>query len=147
MAAQGTEAQICRALLQRLMGLTLSPALPVAYPDQDFTKPLDSSGKPLPYLEAAIFPAPTEAVTIAHNGINSYAGFMQVTVVYPQNSGAIKPAEVAAKVIEWFKRGTKMADGTTTVQIIRPPYASPAFKDEPYTRTPVTVRYQAFARQ
>ena len=147
MAATGTEAQIARALLVRLGTLSLSPSLPISYPDQTFTKPLDGSGKPLPYLEAAIMPAPTSAVTIAHRGLNAYPGILQVTVVHPQSSGVIKPAEIAAKIIHHFKRGTKMADGGTTVQVVQPPYASQTFKDEPYTRTPVTVRYQAFARQ
>lgn len=142
MAAQGSEAQIAAALMARLASLTLSPALPVAYPDVAFTKP--TSGM---WLETALFPAPTEAITVAHDGINSHTGFLQVTVVSPQNQGAVKVQEVVAKIIQHFKRGAKMADGATTVQIVQPPYASPTFKDEPYTRTPVTVRYQAFARQ
>jgi hypothetical protein len=140
--AQGIEAQIASALLRRLQDLTLTPPLPVAYPDVDFTPP--HSGM---WLEAQMFPAPTEAVDIAHDGFNNYTGFLQVTVVAPEAGGALPPLEVAAQIMRWFRRGTVMEDGAATVTIFKPPYASPTLQDRATTRTPVTIRYQAFAKQ
>ena len=145
MAATGIEAQICDALLQRMRRLSLNPPLPVAWPDVAFTKPLDNSGKPLPYLEVALLPVPTSAATL--NGWNNYVGILQVTVVYPQGAGAIKAQQLAAAIVDFFKRGTEMTDGQMRVRIVAPPYASPAYQDTPYTRTPMNIRYQAFARQ
>lgn len=142
MTAIGTEAQIVRALLARLQALALTPALPVAYPDVEFKPPATGM-----WLEAAIFQAPTEAVSIPHDGWNSYTGFMQVTLVAPENTGQVQTAQVAAQIVNWFKRGTSMIDGATTVTIFKPPYASPTLEDRNTTRTPVTVRYQAFAKQ
>jgi len=145
MAAIGIEAQLCEALLQRLTKLLLSPALPVAYPDVAFTKPVDGGQKPLPYLEAALLPIPTSAATL--NGWNSYTGILQVTVVYPQNAGAIKSQQIAAAIVAHFKRGTEMTDGAMRVRIVQPPSIGPTYPDAPYTRTPISVHYQAFARQ
>lgn len=143
MAAVGTEAQIADALLTRLAELSLSPALQVAWPDKEFTPPKDGLGKPEPYLEARLFEAPTEGIGISRH--NQYQGFLQVTLVYPENAGAIVSKSVAAAVIQHFKRGTRLYSGSQRVDIIREPYLSPSIQDAPYTRTPVTIRYIAFA--
>lgn len=144
--ATGSEAQICQALLSRLAALTLSPVLPVAYPDVAFTPPKDGSNKPLPYLEAAMMQVPTRGLAIT-GGTNAFSGMMQVTVCYPQNSGAIKSQQIAASIIAWFKKDSTFTDGTTKVRIIQPPYVSPSYADATYTRTPITVPYVSYLPQ
>lgn len=151
MAALGTEAQIRDALLSRLESLSLSPPLPVAWPDTPFTKPIsgDTPPKPLPYLEAFYDGSSATPVTIAHDGLNRYLGLLLITVCYPQGAGIIKPGNIAGAVAQHFKRGIKMSSGDTTVQIIVPPLVAGTYRDPdgPYTRTIVTIRYQALARQ
>ena len=146
MAAIGYEAQIAEALLQRLEGLALSPALPVAYPDVSFTKPLDVNSRPLPYLEANLIDAPTQSLAVT-GGTNAFSGILQVTVVYPQNSGIYKSRSIAASVVAWFKRETKMYSGSTCVEIVQIGTVSQAIEDPPYTRTPISIRYVAYLPQ
>lgn len=148
MAATRTDSQIQRALLEHLRGLVTSPSMTIAYPDVKFSRPQGTSpSAPLPYLEASIFLAPTESFGIGDDSANEISGFLQVDVVYPENAGAIEPAEVAAQVISHFKRGTLLTEGSTKVKIDRPPYKMTPVKDPPYTRTPVTIRWQVFAPQ
>lgn len=137
--AAGVEAQIARALLDHLKSLVLSPALPVKWED------VRASQLDAPYLEPRIFRAPTQTVSIPSDSEdNVHTGFLQVDVVYPENSGAILPAEQAALVISHFKRGTVLQDGATRVEIILEPYLMSMVKDPPNERHPVTIRYQAY---
>jgi hypothetical protein len=142
MAATTTEGRIAEALFTRLQALVLSPALPVAYPDKNFDNP--STGM---WLEAALFETPTTEIALGSNGSNSFTGFMQVTVVARENSGMIAAKDVAGQIINWFKRGTRMFTAGVKVEIVRPAYVSSTTRDEPYTRTPITIRYQAYASQ
>lgn len=106
-----------------------------------FTKPASGA-----WLEAALFETPTEAVTINHTGHNEYSGLLQVTVICPVMAGPINAKDIAGKVAAWFARGTILDNSGVRVRIDRPPYLSPMYRDENWTRTPVTVRYHAYAK-
>lgn len=145
--AIGTTAKVTRALLQHLRGLTVSPAITVAWPDdREFVKPV-SGGVPQPYLEAKLFRAPTETLSVDEGGANAVVGFLQVNVVYPDGAGIMTPSELADLVILHFQRGTVLTEGDVKVLIDKAPYAMTPIDDKPYTKTPVTIRYQAFAPQ
>ena len=142
MAVNGLEAQIAHALLKRLQAMTLSPPLPVAYPDVNFTKP--ASGM---WLETSLFQAPTTGQALGFADSNSYSGFMQLTVVSPQNVGVIATLQIVAAICLWFQQGTKMWEGSTRIEIVKNPYSSSLIMDPPYTRTPITIPYQVYALQ
>jgi Bacteriophage related domain of unknown function len=139
MTAVGVESQITEALLTRLSALTLSPTLPVAYPDVAFTPP--SAGM---WLEAAILRATTGSIGIS--AWEEHAGIFQVTVVAPKGGGAIKSTQVADAVTAWFPRFTRLLNGAVQVDVYDSPNIAAAIDDPPYTRTPVSIRYRTFVR-
>jgi hypothetical protein len=149
--ATGVDARISKALLDRLEAFTSSPAIIVSWPDVAtagstvFEKPKDSNGNPLTYLEARLFWGPTEAISVDELSENDLTGFLQITILRPKMLGEIGARELAALLIQHFRRGTVMTDGSVSVRVNRAPYAMTVIDDPPYTRTPVTVRWQAFA--
>lgn len=140
MAATGIEGKIAEALLQRLAALVLSPALPVAYPDIVF--PPVGTPQPTTWLEAAFMRAATAAVGVSK--WNEHPGILQVTVVAKQGAGAIASANVADQIADWFKRGTRLVDGGVQIDVYAPPQIASSYADDPYTRTPVSIRYRVF---
>lgn len=144
MTAVGVEAQITEALFTRLAALTLSPVLPVAYPDVAF--PAAGQTKPDNYLEAAILRAQTQGIGIS--AWDEHAGILQVTVVTKQfpAGGTKTPTQIADAVAAWFPRGTRLVNGAVTVTVFETPAIASPIADAPYTRTPVSIRYRTFIR-
>lgn len=140
MTAVGVESQITEALLARLATLTLSPVLPVAYPNAAFTPP--ASG---PYL-AAHPPLRAETQGIGISAWNEHAGVFQVDVVYRTQDGVIKPTQIADAVAAHFARGTRLANGAVHVRIDEPPSIAAPVTVAPDHRTPVSIRYRTFVR-
>jgi hypothetical protein len=144
MTAVGVEAQITEALFERLADLTLSPVLPVSYPDVVF--PAVGQTKPDNYLEAAILRAQTAAVGLSK--WDEHAGILQVTVVTKQfpAGGTKTPTQIADAVAAWFPRGTRLLNGSVQVDVYEKPAIASPIADAPYTRTPVSIRYRTFVR-
>jgi hypothetical protein len=132
-----TEAKIAAALFARLT--TLTPALPIAWPNKSFTPPSD--GK---YLRVSDLPLPTRGISLANDGINEYGGLIQIDVMGPLNDGAEPATERAGAVIAHFKRGTRMDNGGVRVDVVTA-YRSPALRDDPRWQVPVTITYRAYA--
>lgn len=139
MAATTIEGKIEEALFARLRDLVLTPALSIAWPNVKFDNP--DTGL---WLEVSMFEAPTEEITINANGANKYQGFLQVVVVGRSNSGLSGAKDVAGMVVDWFRRGTILDNAGVRVWIVQPPYVIPTVRDDPYTQTAVTIRYQVF---
>lgn len=140
MTAVGVESQITEALMTRLAALTLSPVLPVAYPNVAFNPP--ASG---PYLVAN---APLRATTqgIGISAWDEHAGIFQVDVVYRAQDGVIKPTQIADAVAAHFPRNLHLENGSVRVDIDEPPSIAAPVTDAPNLKTPVSIRYRCFKR-
>ena len=112
------------------------PALPIAYPDVDFSPPAD--GK---YLRLDLFNNAPFWEGLSSGRIDQ--GLMQVTVVWPRAEGRIKPAEVAALVMEHWKKLTTLSGSGTRVKINREPWVSSPILSDHQTETPVTIPWVA----
>lgn len=127
-------ADIASTLLARCATLSVgSPALPIAYPDRPYTPPAD--GK---YLEVSLF-----YNRPAWEGLSSGRmdqGLLQITVVWPKNSGIPGPMRHASDVIDHFPKGLALANG---VRISAQPYAASPLIDDSDVRVPVTVAWTA----
>lgn len=139
MTATGVESQITEALFARLAALTLSPALPVAWPDVSFTPPANGV-----YLDVHQLRA--ETVGIGISAWNEHAGVLQVDVVAKGQDGVLGRTEIADAVAAHFPRNLKLTVGDVRVDIDDPPAIAAPVPDAPYTRTPVSIRYRAFKR-
>lgn len=134
-----TETKIKRALISHLMGLTLDPAMEIAFPNASFTQP--AAG----YLRATFVPNTVNQVTLGDLGKNRFLGLFQVDVFWPENKGYVAPTERAGAIAAHFKRGTVVTLDGTTVRIIRPPSIAQALQSAPYIMIPVTIQYQVDA--
>lgn len=133
------ETSIVEALMARLATLTLSPALPVAWPNVDYTPP--AAG----YLRVTHAPNTATQVTLGTEGKNRHIGIFQVDVMLPIIIGISTPMEKAGAVAAHFKRGTVLTKDGISVRITRPPEIRPALQSLPYIQVPVIIRYQADA--
>ena len=91
-------AQIRRALEKAVAGYTQSHRLPLVPENTDTKQPSGAD------LQTALLPADTVQGTL---NAAKYSGIFQITVYVPQNSGAGQADEIAAELINLFRRGGK----------------------------------------
>lgn len=145
MAAISIEAKIKEALNAHLAGLVLSPSLPIAWTNVGFTPPIDTTGKPKPYLRATFLKNPNVRRSINPSATHRMSGLYQVDVYYPAGSGEIAASEIAAAVVARFDAGTKLETGTITVRVDERPTDGNALIDGVLMQIPVTIRWYVFA--
>lgn len=94
-----------------------------------------------PYLDVSILPN-----GFAWEGIDkgsTYRGIMQVSAMYPENEGIIKPMEMAGEVAKVFASGRQLAADGVTVVISQKPVVQGGFKDGRFIKVPVSIYYQS----
>ena len=127
------------ALSERIK--TLSPALPIAWPNVVYTPTVGS-----PFLRVNFLSGQTANPTMLGNGsldLKRYNGVMQVALFYPLNAGEGDPRRKADAVIALFPRGSTFSHGGVDVHIDFTPYASPAFQQDAWYVLPVSIYYRA----
>lgn len=139
MAAQTVEGKIADALLARLGTLTLSPALPVAWPNVPFSPPAGT------YLEAAFLPNRTENLFMSNTDPDMFQGLLQVTVIYKAANGIVRPNDIAGAIVTHFAKGSRIRSQGITIMIEDRPSVAGPIQDDTHIRLPVTVRYRCFA--
>lgn len=113
-----------------------SPALPIAWPEVNFTPPV--SGK---YLRIDLFTNAPFWQGVTNGRMDQ--GLLQVTVVWPRGQGIIKASEVAALVMEHFAKGLVLIGSGVRVKINREPWAASPITEDDKTSIPVTVSWVA----
>lgn len=134
------ETKIFEGFAARLAALTLSPVMPVSYPNRSFSPP--ANGK---YLRARHLPNTTTQITLGASGFNRHQGLFQIDVMWPLNAGETEPKEIAGAIIAQFKRGTEFTREGLLIRIPEPPSVAPALIDGVSYMVPITIRYQADA--
>lgn len=142
--ADAAEVAVESALINRLKAFALSPAIPLALPNVEFTnKPIAEPGNF--WLRGTFLPANSLALGVAFGSTNQHYGIFQVDVFYSQGSGELAPGRIATQLLAWFKRGTMMSKDGFDVLVNLQPYRSRMVKDDPWVMIPVSVPYLAFA--
>ena len=141
--ADAVEVAIESALLNRLIALTFSPVIPVSLPNITFVPP--TAGDNVAWLRATFLPATSVELSVDFEGSNQHYGILQIDVFYGQGSGELAPARIAATIIQWFKRGTRVTKDGFVAQITRLPRRGQMIRDDPWQMIPVTIPYLAFA--
>jgi hypothetical protein len=130
-------AVVAQLILEHAEAMVIgSPALPIAYPDVNFTPPAD--GK---YLRVDLFKNAPFWEGLSTGRIDQ--GLLQVMVVWPRGEGIIKPAEVAALVLEHWSKGTRMFGSGTGVKVNREPWVASPIPSDHETEMPVTIPWVA----
>jgi hypothetical protein len=143
--AEPIEVAIQKALVDRLLAFTASPAIAVALPEVEFTQPANVPGAF--WLKANFLPAPTLAIAVQFDAGNQYQGIFQVSVFHARGQGEYKAARIASDVIVWFGRGTAVTQDGFTALIWKPPYRSPMLPNGAWAMIAVTIPYIAFGHE
>lgn len=129
-------ADVARLILGHCESLLLSPDLPIAWPDVAFTPPAD--GK---YLRVDFLPNRP-----AWEGINAGRldqGLLQITIIWPRHTGIITSREIAAVIMEHFRKGSKLTGLGVVVRFNREPWAAAPILEDSRTLTPITIPWVA----
>jgi hypothetical protein len=127
------------ALFARVAALVLSPALPVAWPNVAFTKPVGG------YLRVTHVPNIARRLFIGSTDPHQRLGLLQVDVFAPLNKGASTATEIAGKVAEHFPCDFRMISDGVTARVTKAPDVAQAMADDTHWMVPVMVRYEVFA--
>lgn len=141
----GVEANIFKALADRLQLLVFTPSLPIAWPNIKFP----ASEQPLPpaYLQVDFLPNRTNTRTLAATGRQQHRGIFQVTLHMSTkaNAGIKVPHEKADQIIDHYPLGLKLFESGVGVKIFRKPYGQPQPPNDGWFSIPVTIEYETYA--
>lgn len=127
-------AAIGAALKARLAALTFSPAIPVAWPNKDYTPTGDR------FLATEIVPAPNERTGISN--MHRRSGSLVVTVASRANNGSGEGDGVADAVAAHFPADLILSTTAGRVRITAAPSVRGGFIDGGYWRTPVLIPFE-----
>lgn len=130
-----TAAAIGAALKAHLASLTFSPAIPIAWPNKDYTP--DGSR----FLAVEFVRAPNERLTL--NGRHRRGGSVVVTVASRVNNGSGEGDGLADAVAAHFAVDTVLDADGQRVRITAEPSIRGGFIDGGYWRTPVVIPFEA----
>lgn len=146
MATPSVETAIWIALRARVLTLTMTPTMPIAWPNSSFIPPT-VGGKPGPYLHVRHMPNRTERLMIS-NATHRYQGILQVALMTPLNWDDGLPArtsEQAGIIAAHFPMDMRLVSNGVTVRITKKPDVAQGFRDDDRWLTPVSVQYECFA--
>jgi hypothetical protein len=127
------------ALFERVASLSLSPVLPVAWPNVPFTKPDNG------YLRVNHIPNTSQRLFIGSSDPHRAMGILQLDVFKPKNEGPSFALAAASAVAEWFGTDLKMRHGEVTVRVTKEPDIVAAMPDDTHWMVPVVVQYESYA--
>ncbi|MGX5827366.1 DUF4128 domain-containing protein [Mesorhizobium sp. 43Arga] len=133
------ETSIWLALKGRVAALTLSPVLPIAWPNEDFTKPITG------YLRVTHVPNVNRRIMIGSAEPHQRLGLLQVDLFAKKNQDASVAAEIAGQVAAWFPNDLRMTYGAVSVRVLAAPVVAQAIADDTHWLVPVSVEYECFA--
>jgi hypothetical protein len=132
-----TSTGIESGLLKRLA--TVSGIPTIAYENQNHQPTLET-----PYVQPTLLPLPTE---YGISKLNKHVGIFQVSLFYPAGDGTGDAGDVADAIINHFKSGTVLTEGSINIRI-RGASRESAFFDESdqpvWYILPVSVDYFAY---
>ncbi|TPM39585.1 phage tail terminator-like protein [Mesorhizobium sp. B2-3-4] len=134
------ETQIWLALKGRVQALTLSPVLPIAWPNETYVPSPTQN-----YLRVTHVPNINRRIIIGSAGKHQRIGLLQVDVFTKKNQDASVAAEIAGQVAAWFPTDLKLRYGATNVRVTKAADVAQAIADDTHWLTPITIAYEAFA--
>jgi hypothetical protein len=137
------EVAIELALLDRVQDFATAQGLTIALPNIEFTPPAIS--KAAKYLRATLVPADTATIGVANTATNQHLGLLQIDVFFGSGAGEIAARRIAASIISYFIRGTRIVKDGFNVDVLQTPRLGPSLKDGVWNFIPVRIPYNCFA--
>ena len=110
----------------------------VAFPNEDFKRPIDGNGNNLAWYELYFIPARPTQIELGTKGRSRWFGLMQVNICVPKTWGTQELYQRYDDIAALFKSGL-ILEG---VRIVRT-YRSSALDDDDFYCLPVTIEWQA----
>src|ERR1043166_2958103 len=137
------EVAIELALMDRAKAFATAQGLSIALPNIEFTPPeITPNAK---YLRASLLPADTAVLGVAFSATNQHLGLMQLDVFYGKGGGEIAARRIAAAIISYFIRGTRMTSNGFNVEVLQTPRIGPSTEQNSWLMLPVRIPYKCFA--
>lgn len=136
--SEPVEVTIQEALFAQVATLSLSPALPVAWPNVSFDPP--ASG----YLRVRHLPNRNRRLFMGSDEPHQREGILQIEVRMPLNQGPSSATTLAGKIAEHFLCDLKMWRGGILVEVVNAPDVLPAVAEDAFWFVPVSIEYQSF---
>lgn len=127
------------ALKGRVASLVLSPALPIAWPNEAFSPP---SGA---YLRATWVPNITRRILIGSAGPHQRLSLLQIDVFRPLDEPAAIALEIAGQVAAHFPTDLRMKSYDVTARVTEAPLVAQPIPNDTHLQVPVTVQIEVFA--
>jgi hypothetical protein len=125
-----TAAATHAAIKARIQALTFTPAIPVAWPNKDFSPTGER------FLQVAIVPAPPQRMTI--DALHRRAGSVVITVASRANNGSGEGDGLADAVAAHFPADLRFSG----IRVTASPSIREGFQDGGYWRTPVVIPFE-----
>jgi hypothetical protein len=135
------ETSIWLALRAHITSLVLTPALPIAWPNEDFTKP----GPKLGYLRVTWIPNLNRRRAVTSSGTHQRLSLLQIDVFAPKNQNVAVAMEIAGKVAEHFPADQRMAFQGVRARVTAAPQIAQPINDDTHILVPVTVSIEVLA--
>jgi hypothetical protein len=123
--------EVVEAIFGRLRSISFTPAIPIAYPNVEFTPPFDQK-----WIKAEIFHTQSTIVGLDDDDANALSGFAQFSVFNPAGAGIISSMNVAESIRAAFARGTRLHLPKGHVL-----FTAARINDTSTTMTPVTAYF------
>lgn len=125
-----TAAATHAAIKARIEALSFNPAIPIAWPNKDYTPTGER------FLQVAIVPAPAQRMTI--DALHRRAGSIVITVASKANNGSGEGDGLADAVAAHFPADLRFSG----IRITASPSIREGFIDGAFWRTPVVIPYE-----
>lgn len=133
-----TETDIMAALFARVAAFSLTPALPVAYPNVPFTPPAAQR-----YLEVKFVPNINTRFGVSTT--HQMLGLLQLNIHGKKGTGEAGVRADAAAIVEHFPADLELSNAATKVRITARPEARDMIVDDASVFIPVMVAWETFA--
>lgn len=133
------ETSIWLALRSRVAALVLSPALPIAWPNDDFTPPVSG------YLRVTHIPNINRRLFIGSGKPHQRLGLLRVDVFSRINQNVAVGTEIAGTVAAWFPSDLRLTSNGVSVRITQAPTVGAPIRDDPHWLTPVSIEHETLA--
>jgi hypothetical protein len=133
------ETALWLALRARVEALVLSPALPVAWPNEAFTKPTGG------YLRVTWIPNLNRRLFLRGSDPHQRLSLLQVDVFAKKNQNVAVAIEISGKVAAHFPADLHMTAHGVTARVAKAPEVAQPLDDETHLMVPVTVQIEALA--
>lgn len=135
------EEQIEGVLIARMQTLSLSPALPVEWPNRDGAPPAAGTA----HLRVRHIRNDNTRLFLRGNAVHLRQGILQVDVMTPRGGGTAAANAIAGAVAQHFPADLDLYGETVRVKIEAAPTVHSAIPADAWWQTPVSIRYRAFA--